>query len=149
MKGSLVRWGALVLALYGIVYADLLLRARDAYLEGEKFMVWYRHPEEKKAFFESQLDKEIRRLDAERSSGRLTDGEYRQRVDLERFREAESLSESSLKYAYHWYKTAAELFSPPESRWVRLSRLRMAETKELWKKELAQARIPYEDYMLE
>ncbi len=59
------------------------------------------------------------------------------------------MKESSLKYAYVWFQTAVELFSPPESRWVVLSRQKMAVAKELWKKELAAKKIPYQDYMLE
>ena len=70
-------------------------------------------------------------------------------VGLERFRADESVSESSLKYAYHWYKTAVDLFSPPESRWIRLSRRKMDEAKELWKAELRAKKIQFEEYMLE
>ena len=70
-------------------------------------------------------------------------------MELERFRRDEAVAESSVKYAYHWYKTAVELFSPPESRWVRLSREKMALTKDLWKQELDRRKIPYEEYMLE
>lgn len=136
-------------AVYAMVYADLVLRARSAYLEGEKYMEWDRRPEEKKAFFERQFEREKARLDAEKASGRMAEAEYLQRVKLERFRAEEAVSESSLKYAYHWYKTAAELFSPPQSRWVRLSRTKMAQAKELWKKELDAKKIRYEEYMLE
>ena len=59
------------------------------------------------------------------------------------------MKESSLKYAYVWFQTAVELFSPPESRWVALSREKMVLAKELWKKELDAKKIPYQDYMLE
>jgi hypothetical protein len=59
------------------------------------------------------------------------------------------MKESSLKYAYVWFQTAVELFSPPESRWVIRSRKRMAVVKGLWKKELDAKRISYQDYMLE
>ena len=128
---------------------DLLLRARSAYLEGEKYMEWHRHPEAKKAFYEERFRKESERLDREKTAGDLTETEFGQRLELARFRRDEAVAESSLKYAYHWYKTAVELFSPPESRWVRISREKMNETKELWKRELDSENIPYEEYMLE
>ena len=136
-------------AVYAMIYADLVLRARSAYLEGEKFMEWHRDPGAKKAFFEAQFEREKAGLDAEKAAGRMAEAEHLQRVKLERFRADEAAAESSLKYAYHWYKTAVELFSPPRSRWVRLSESKMAEAKELWKKELDSKKIPYEEYMLE
>ncbi|MFA5140966.1 MAG: hypothetical protein WC728_17200 [Elusimicrobiota bacterium] len=140
---------AVVLAVYAMVFADLALRARSAYLEGEKYMRWHQDPALKKAFFEAAFQGEKARLERERAAGRIGEAEYLQRLELERFRRDESAGESSLKYAYHWYKTAVELFSPPETRWVRLSRVKMSEAKELWKKELQAKNIPYEDYMLE
>ncbi|MFH1725038.1 MAG: hypothetical protein ABII00_10515 [Elusimicrobiota bacterium] len=147
------RWTAVVvcavLAVYGLVYVDLVLRARSAYLEGEKYMEWHRRPEAKKAFFEARFLGEKEILDRRKAAGELVETEYRQRLELERFRRDEAVAESSLKYAYHWHKTAVELFSPPESRWVRASREKMAEAKELWKRELDGKNIPYEDYMLE
>ena len=47
------------------------------------------------------------------------------------------------------FQTAVELFTPPESRWVVMSRAQMPRVKELWKKELDAKHIPYKDYMLE
>ena len=67
-------------------------------------------------------------------SARICSGEHY--TELAEFRRDEAVEESSLKYAYHWYKTVVELFTPPESRWVRLSRERMAEAKTLWTREL-------------
>jgi len=150
---TVLRWAkfavAAALAVTALVYLDLVLRARSAYLEGERFLEWHRDPEAKKSHFEAEFQRESRRLDAEKSAGRLSEPEFLQRMELERFRRDEAVAESSVKYAYHWYKTAVELFSPPESRWVRLSREKMALTKDLWKQELDRRKIPYEEYMLE
>lgn len=144
-----LRYAALaVVSLYGLVYADVSLRARSAYLEGEKYMEWHRDPALKKAFYDAEFAEEKAALESERGKG-MPEAEYRQRLALEEFRRDEAVAESSLKYAYHWYKTAVDLFSPPETRWVRLSREKMAHAKELWKAELAREKIPYEDYMLE
>jgi len=140
---------AAVAVVYAMVAADILLRARSAYLEGEKYMQWYSQPELKKAYYEAQFAREKARLDAEKAAGRMSAEEHARRVELERFRADEDIAESSVKYAYHWYKTAVELFSPPESRWVRLSRQKMPQALELWKKELDAKKIPSQDYMLE
>ncbi|MBI5242004.1 MAG: hypothetical protein HY926_16140 [Elusimicrobia bacterium] len=152
--GSELRRGLLTVlacaaAVAGMVYADLWLRARSAYLEGEKYLEWDRRPELKVAHLDRQLAEKAARQRAERAAGRFAPEELEQRLALARFERDEAMKESSLKYACVWFQTAVELFSPPESRWVVLSRRRMAEAKELWKKELAAKKIPYQDYMLE
>ena len=59
------------------------------------------------------------------------------------------MKESSLKYAYQWYKDTYELFSPPESKWVKFAREKAPQALELWKQELREKKIPFEDYMFE
>lgn len=140
---------ACVAAVYGMVCADLWLRARSAYLEGEKYLEWDRRPELKAAHLDRLLAEKSARLQAEREGGRILPDQLAQRLALARFERDEAMKESSLKYAYVWFQTAVELFSPPESRWTVRSRARMAEAKELWKKELTAKKIPYQDYMLE
>lgn len=132
-------------SVYGIAYADLTIRARSAYLEGEKYLEWDRRPELKKA----QLDLELSRRQGELRKRFAAGAELEQRLALAVFERDEAVKESSLKYAYVWFQTAVELFSPPESKWVVLSREKMALAKGLWKKELALKKIPYQDYMLE
>jgi hypothetical protein len=140
---------ACVLAVYGMVYADVWLRARSAYLEGEKYLEWNRRPELKAAYLDRVLAEKQARLQGDRAAGRITAPELAERLALARFERDEVVKESSLKYAYVWFQTAVELFSPPESRWVIRSRRQMAVAKELWKKELDAKKIPYQDYMLE
>ncbi|TBR25055.1 hypothetical protein EPO15_02840 [bacterium] len=137
--------GAFALA----VYADLWLRARTATTTGDRYMAWVKDPAAKKAYFDAELAKEKAALDAELAAGRMGAPEHSQRVALAEFRRDEAVAESSLKLAYHWYKTSVELFSPPETKYVRLARERMAEAKRRWKLELDAAKVPYEEYMLE
>jgi hypothetical protein len=59
------------------------------------------------------------------------------------------MEESSIKYAYIWFQTTVELFSPPESKWVKLARKKMPLAKSLWQKELESKGIKVEPYMLE
>lgn len=136
-------------ALAAAVYCDLWLRARTACLTGDRYMSWNADPSAKKAWFEARFQDERAVLDKDLAAGRIGAPEHKERLALAGFRRDEAVSESSLKYAYHWYKTAVELFSPPETKYVRLSRERMAEAKRLWKLELDAAKIPYEDYMLQ
>lgn len=140
---------ALVAAVYGMARVDLVLRSRSAYLEGEKWMEWSRKPELKKAHFDAELAAREGELSRELAKGKLDRAAYERKAGLARFERDQAVAESSLKYAYVWYQTAAELFSPPENRWSVLARARMAEARELWKKELDARKIPYQDYMLE
>ncbi len=143
-------WAAFTAAfIYGLAYADLTLRARSAYLEGEKYMAWSSDPKAKAAFFDAELSKRTGELKAEFERGKMTKEELAQRLALAKFSRDEAVAESSLKYAYVWYQTAVELFSPPESRWVVLSRAKMGRAKEAWKAELRAKKIPFEDYMLD
>jgi hypothetical protein len=140
---------ACVLAVYGMVYADVWLRARSAYLEGEKYLEWDHRPDLKAAYLDRVLAEKQARLKDDQASGRISAAELDERLVLARFERDEAMKESSLKYAYVWFQTAVELFSPPESRWVIRSRRQMAVAKGLWKKELDAKKIPYQDYMLE
>ncbi|MBI3552311.1 MAG: hypothetical protein HY077_07315 [Elusimicrobia bacterium] len=149
MRRTIVAVLACAAAVYAMAAVDLVLRARSAYLEGMKYLEWEKDPPKKKAFFDSALGRKEATLKGELVKGSLNQAEYDERLELARFERDQRVAESSLKYAYVWFQTAVELFSPPESRWVALSRAKMAETKELWKRELQAKHIPYKDYMLE
>ncbi len=139
----------LIAAVYAMARVDLLLRSRSAYLEGEKWMEWSRKPELKKAFFDSELTKREGELSRELAKGLLDRAAYERKTSLAKFERDQAVAESSIKYAYVWYQSAAELFSPPENRWSALARAKLPETRALWKKELDARKIPYQDYMLE
>jgi hypothetical protein len=140
---------AVAAAVYAMVRVDLVLRARAAYLEGEKWAEWNRRPELKKAHFDAELAAREGELSRELAKGRLARLAYERKVGLARFERDQAVAESSLKYAYVWYQTAAELFSPPDNRWSALARVKMSQTRALWKTELDARKIPYQDYMLE
>ncbi|MFI5361129.1 MAG: hypothetical protein ACHQ49_04090 [Elusimicrobiota bacterium] len=139
--------------LFAFVYAagcvDVVLRARSAYNEGEKWLSWNEHPELKAAHFDAELAERRKALEGDRDAGRLPAAEFEKKLGLARFERDQAVAESSLKYAYVWFQSAAELFTPPESRWTVLSREKMKTTRALWKKELDAKKIPYQDYMLE
>ncbi len=134
---------------FAAAYTDVVLRARSAYKEGEKWLLWNEYPELKKAYFDAELAARLKKFEGERAAGALTPLEFEKKATLARFERDQAVAESSLKYAYVWFQTAAELFSPPESRWVVMSRVKMRTTRELWKHELDVKKIAYKDYMLE
>ncbi len=136
-------------AVYALIYADVVLRARSAYLEGEKYWSWHSNPQEKAKALESAFAEEKAALDTQLAKGKLKKEEHGQQLEIAQFNRDQKLKESSIKYAYIWYQTVVELFSPPESKWVRLAREKMPQAKELWKQELKAKNIPFEDYMLE
>ena len=140
---------ACIAAVYAVAFIDLWLRARTAYREGEKYLEWARHPEVKAAHLDRLLAEDEVRLRQDFADGRLSRGMLEERLFLARFEREEAMKESALKYAYVWFKTAAELFSPPENRWTYLARRKMPEVRELWKKELERNNIPYRDFMLD
>lgn len=134
---------------YGMIYIDVIQRAKESYLQGEKYMRWADHPEEKAKEVDQQFERDKRALDAKLSKGSVSKEEYDRDLDLLQFDREQSLKESSVKYAYVWFQTAAELFSPPESEWVKKARVQMPVAKERWKSELRAKKIPFEDYMID
>jgi len=140
---------ACIVAVYALIYTDVVLRARSAYLEGEKYMSWYENPKLKEASVADWHAKEKQKLDALLAKGKIDKDEYDRQAEIIDFTKEQKLRDSSIKYAYVWYQTVVELFSPPESKWVKLAREKMPKAKELWKQELKAKNIPFEDYMLE
>lgn len=128
---------------------DLRFRARSAYLEGEKYMAWTADPSLKKDFLDKAYAGRFEKLERALSGGSLSKADYEERKSLLEAEKAFKLGESSAKYAYIWYRTAARDFTPPATRWSRLAGEKSGAALALWKKELAAAKIKFEDYMLE
>ena len=105
-----------IVGVYWFVYWDVVSRARESYQEAEKYMLWAQNPDKKKEFYENDFRVKKEELDKERSKKKLAEEDYRRKLDALEFDKQYAIEESSLKYAYQWYKDTAELFSPPESR---------------------------------
>jgi len=140
---------ATILIVYSMVYVDVVLRAREAYLEGEKYMSWHENPALKTEALNEKFQDEKKELDNKLSNEKITQNEYVRFLEIAEFDRDRLMQESSVKYAYVWYQTAYELFSPPESKWVKLSRQKAPLAKEEWKNDLRAKKIPFEEYMLE
>jgi hypothetical protein len=137
------------LGVYGIVYVDVVSRAKESYQEAEKYMDWYHNPQKKTDFYEKKFLSDKAKLDEELAKKKLSDEEYKEKISALEFDKEYTLSESSLKYAYQWYKDTYELFSPPESKWVKMARAKSPEVLELWKQELREQKVPFEDTMFD
>jgi hypothetical protein len=138
-----------IVVMYAMVYIDVVSRAREAYTEGEKYLNWTDHPEQRRQFLDEQLSTEKRDLQERLTQGRLTKDEFEREMQLAQFDHDQQAKESTIKYAYIWYQTAVDLFSPPNSKWVRLAREKMPVAKDRWKAELRAKGIPFEDYMID
>lgn len=132
-----------------MIYFDLWLRAKEAYQQGEKYWSWHENTELKNKSLEEQFEKEKIKLDKQLNKGKIKSQEYEKKLTILKYETEREKGESAIKYAYFWYQTAVELFSPPESKWVKLSRGKMYLAKEKWKEELRQKGIKFEEYMLE
>jgi hypothetical protein len=147
---SVAAWTLVVAAsVYTLIYCDVVSRAKESYLKGETYMDWAAHPDVKKAALEAQFSVDKSHLEKKRATKTISDEEFQRRLDALSFDLEQSLQESSVKYAYQWYKDTFELFSPPESKWVRMARTKAPVAVALWKKELDEKKIPYDDTMVE
>lgn len=137
------------LIVLGLVYADLVLRARHAYFEGEKYFNWYKNPSEKVQFFNLDFETKKKNLDSKLAEKKLSQEQYQFELEMLQFDRDFHLTESPLKYSYQWYRDAVELFNPPESKWVKLSKEKLPQVLSLWKDELREKKIPFDDKTFE
>ncbi len=138
-----------IAGVYALIYHDVLSRSKASYLEAEKYMEWDRNPEKKKEYFDRQFEKEKAGLDSDLHNKKISPEEFKEKLEVFEFDRNFWRDESSLKYAYQWYKDTYELFSPPESKWVKLARIKAPEALNLWKQELREKKIPFQDTMVE
>lgn len=134
---------------YAMVYVDVVLRAKEAYEEGEKYWRWHENPELKKAELEKKFEKAKAELEKKFAKNKVTKEEYERQLEILEFDRDFQMKESAIKYAYRWYQDTYELFSPPESKWVKLAREKAPLAREKWKEELRAKKIPFEEYMLD
>ncbi|MCX7956298.1 MAG: hypothetical protein N2643_00160 [Endomicrobia bacterium] len=139
----------IIFLVYFAIYVDVILRAKTSYENAERYLDWHFNPEKKMLYLEQQSNVEKKKLEEKYLKGKISKHEYEIGLELIDFDKKRQLEESSLKYAYIWYKTAIDLFNPPESKWVKLSKEKIKQVKKMWKKELESKGYKVEDYMLE
>ncbi|MCX8093226.1 MAG: hypothetical protein N3E50_03570 [Candidatus Goldbacteria bacterium] len=112
-KNTLITIGLIILTLiiaYFMARFEVVKRAKREYLEGEKFLSFYKNPDLKKQYYDEKLRKK-----------EIGEPEYEMLME-----------DNDLKNAYVQYQTVVDLFTPPESKWVKLSRERLKEITPLY-----------------
>jgi len=137
-----------IIFFFSAAYLDLALRARSAYLEGEKYLAWAKEPALKKDFFEKTFSARIKALENGKTERRAGGNGFEDKKNLLLAEKNFKMGESSAKYAYIWYRTASTDFSPPVTRWTGLARQKAPAALALWKAELALERTRFDDNML-
>jgi hypothetical protein len=89
---------------------EVVRRAEREYKEGEKFYSFYKTPDLKRQYYDDQLRKKS-----------ISEAEYEMLME-----------DNALKNAYVQYQTVVDLFTPPESKWVKMSRDRLNEITPLY-----------------
>lgn len=138
-----------VVCIYMLIYADITLRAKHCYLQGEKYYKWHRNPVLKKEEFFKEYSKKAGVFENKFLQGKITREELDLSIDKLNMERNFNIRESSIKYAYVWYKTAVDSFSSPHSRWVNFCKEKMSIAGKLWQEELKSNKIYFEEYMLE
>lgn len=138
-----------ILGLYALIYHDIVSRAHESYNQAELYMQWAADPVAKQKHFDDIFASSRAELEQQLAQKAIAEKDYRRRLDALEFDRDFAMSESSLKYAYQWYKDTYELFSPPESRWVREARKKAPDVLAKWKQELRSQNVPFEDTMFE
>src|SRR5579872_7043344 len=87
---------------YGMVYVDVVLRAKEAYQEGEKYWRWYEHPEERQSYLDAKLAADKAQLEKKYSQEKISKEDYDRDLELLQFDHEQALKESNIKYAYVW-----------------------------------------------
>jgi hypothetical protein len=125
IKDILVITGIIILTLiiaYFMARYEVVRRAKREYLEGEKFLSFYKNPELKKQYYDEKLRKK-----------EISQEEYEMLME-----------DNALKNAYVQYQTVIDLFTPPESKWVKLSHERLKEIEPLYNQWVESLRLEVE-----
>lgn len=138
-----------IIGIYIFIYADMTLRARYCYLQAEKYYKWHQNPVLKKEQLIQEYSKKTNNLEKKFLKGKISKEDFNQTLEKLNLERDFKIKESSIKYAYLWYKTAVDSFSGFHSKWIRLCEEKMNIAKKLWKEELERHKIYFEEYMIE
>jgi hypothetical protein len=127
---------------------DIVFRAHQAYETAERYMDWSEHPDKKITYFQDRILKGRQALENGLAKKDLTQDIFDEKLRALQSDRDFSLNESSLKYAYEWYKDTYELFSPPASPWSRSAREKAPRIFQAWKEELRAKHIQVDETTL-
>ena len=107
-KNILIISGLVVITLiiaFMMARFEVVKRAKSEFPQGEMYLDFYRNPDKKKLHYDEKLKKK-----------EITDTQYQMLIE-----------DNALKNAYVQYQTVVDLFTPPESKWVKKSREKLQE----------------------
>ncbi|MFH1282217.1 MAG: hypothetical protein ABII27_00955 [bacterium] len=93
-----------IIALYTMIYIDVVSRAKEAYMQGEKYWSWSENPQEKKAFLEKELNRRLEELKIKLDKNKLTMEQYENQVDIAKFDYDRNMEESSINMLMYGIK---------------------------------------------
>jgi len=114
MKAIFAVFGVWVL-INGVVYVDIYLRSKSAYKKGVMYLKWYEDPALKEKYLKNWRDKEISKIKGNDHKAEVLKKAVEMQYQMK-------MEENPLKNAYFWFQTVVECFSPPETKYVRLSK---------------------------
>jgi len=129
----------------GTAILDLRARAKSAWLKAERYGQWQNRPELKKNHFDKIYEKKSAAL---KKPGISAENLEKELAGLETEKNF-LVKESSAKYAYLWYKTAATFFCRPQNEWCTRAREKLAPAKERWKADMRSKNIKFEEWMID
>lgn len=127
---------------------DVILRARSSYLKAEQYMEWHKNPHLKKQALDQEFEAKKQKLIRQQRRGSVNSKDVAARLEALEFDRQFQLEESDLKYAYQWYRDTYVLFSPPQTWWTKQAREKAEKALSLWKQELREKNIPFNEIQL-
>jgi hypothetical protein len=138
-----------VLGLYGALALETLTRARRLCHRADAAWAEALDPALRRAAREDSFTREADRWAARRDRDPRSREILRLETDLLQARHEIRTADFPAKRAFYGYRAVYRHAAPPESPWSRRARLRAPAARELWRRDLAQRRLPVEPWMLD
>lgn len=138
-----------VLGLYAALTVETLARARRLSQRADAAWREATDPAQRRDALEKAFAADARRLVAGHQRAAPPRDVRRLDTDVLHARHDVRSLDFPSKRAFYGYRSVYRHAAPPESPWSRRARLRAPAARELWRRELAQRRLPVEPWMLD
>lgn len=138
-----------LLGLYAVLALETLARARRLCHRADTAWAEALDPARRREALERAFAREADRWAAGRARAPGSRDILRLETDILQARHEIRSAGSPAKLAFYNYRSVYRHAAPPESPWSRRARLRAPAARELWRRDLAQRRLPVEPWMLD
>lgn len=138
-----------VLGLYAALTLETLARARHLCRRADAAWAEAADPRRRRAALEKAFADDADRLAARHRRVPPPRDVRRLETDILQARHEIRSADFPSKRAFYDYRSVYRHAAPPESPWSRRARLRAPAAREMWRRELAQRRLPVEPWMLD